>query len=100
MARANPDGNAQKTEKAHAAGSAARAFMGRTGDHISRGRFKRVERVSAVDSAAAMRGLLHTGQGPIFIHAKVEADDQKRIIPSRDGTAIKQRFMQASMKQV
>ena len=47
-----------------------------------------------------MRGLLHTGQGPIFIHAKVEADDQKRIIPSRDGTAIKQRFMQASMKQV
>ena len=61
-------------------------------------RFKRVERVSAVDSAAAMRGLLHTGQGPIFIHAKVEADDQKRIIPSRDGYAIKQRFMQALMK--
>jgi hypothetical protein len=27
------------------------------------------------------------------------ADDQKRIIPSRDGYGIKQRFMQASAKQ-
>jgi thiamine pyrophosphate-dependent acetolactate synthase large subunit-like protein len=62
-------------------------------------RFRRVERVSALDSAPAMRDLLHTGQGPIFIHARVEADDQKRIIPSRDGYAIKQRFMQASMAQ-
>ena len=40
-----------------------------------------------IDSAAEMRALLHTGQGPIFIHAQVEADDQKRIIPSRDGYA-------------
>jgi thiamine pyrophosphate-dependent acetolactate synthase large subunit-like protein len=55
-----------------------------------------VERVSTLDSAAKMRGLLHTGQGPIFIHAKVQADDQKRVFPSRDGYAIKQRFMQAS----
>jgi len=61
-------------------------------------KFRRVERVSEVASAAAMRTLLHGGQGPIFIHAKVEADDQKRIIPSRDGYAIKQRFMQASAK--
>jgi hypothetical protein len=61
-------------------------------------KFKRVERVASVDSAAAMRGLLHSGAGPIFIHANVEADDQKRIFPSRDGTAIKQRFIQASGK--
>ena len=59
-------------------------------------RFQRVERVTGLDSAAAARTLLHTGQGPIFIHAKVEADDQKRIIPSRDGYAIKQRFIEAS----
>ena len=39
--------------------------------------------------------LLHSGEGPLFIHARVDADDQKRIIPSRDGPAIKQRFMQA-----
>ena len=62
-------------------------------------KFRQVERVSDVTSAAAMRALLHTGRGPIFIHAKVEADDQKRVFPSRDGYAIKQRFMQASAKQ-
>jgi thiamine pyrophosphate-dependent acetolactate synthase large subunit-like protein len=61
-------------------------------------KFKRVERVSSVDSVAAMRGLLHSGPGPIFIHAKVEADDQKRVFPSRDGYAISRRFMQASGK--
>ena len=63
-------------------------------------RFRRVEKVAELDSAATMRTLLHMGQGPIFIHARVEADDQPRIIPSRDGYAIKQRFMQASAKQV
>jgi thiamine pyrophosphate-dependent acetolactate synthase large subunit-like protein len=62
-------------------------------------RFAHVEQVSEIDSAAAMRALLHTGQGPIFIHARVEADDQPRIIPSRDGHGIKQRFLQASAKQ-
>jgi phosphonopyruvate decarboxylase len=61
-------------------------------------KFRQVERVTEVASATAMRTLLHSGQGPIFIHAKIEADDQKRIIPSRDGYAIKQRFMQASAK--
>ena len=61
--------------------------------------FRQVEVVSGIERAAQMRTLLHAGQGPIFIHAKVEADDQKRIIPSRDGYAIKQRFMQASAKQ-
>ena len=62
-------------------------------------RFRRIERVMGMDNVVAMRELLHTGQGPIFIHARVEADDQPRIIPSRDGYAIKQRFMQASAKQ-
>src|SRR5262245_17869112 len=62
-------------------------------------RFARVEQVAEVASAAAMRTLLHSGQGPIFIHARVAADDQPRIIPSRDGYAIKQRFLQASAKE-
>jgi hypothetical protein len=62
-------------------------------------KFRRVERVTGMDNIAAMRGLLHAAPGPIFIHAQVEADDQKRIIPSRDGYAIKARFMQASAKR-
>jgi thiamine pyrophosphate-dependent acetolactate synthase large subunit-like protein len=61
-------------------------------------RFARVVSVSEIDRTPEARTLLHTGQGPIFIHAHVEADDQPRIIPSRDGYAIKQRFLQASGK--
>jgi thiamine pyrophosphate-dependent acetolactate synthase large subunit-like protein len=61
-------------------------------------KFRRVERVSEAGSAAPMRELLHSGQGPIFIHARVEADDQPRVIPSRDGVAIKARFMHAAGK--
>ncbi len=48
-----------------------------------------------MDRAGELRTLLHSGEGPHFIYAKVDADDQKRIIPSRDGPAIKYRFMQA-----
>ena len=54
----------------------------------------RVEAVDDLSRAAELRALLHSGEGPLFIHARVDADDQKRIIPSRDGRAIKQRFMQ------
>ena len=56
----------------------------------------RVETVSDLSRADELRTLLHSGPGPIFIHARVDADDQKRIIPSRDGLAIKHRFMQAA----
>jgi thiamine pyrophosphate-dependent acetolactate synthase large subunit-like protein len=56
----------------------------------------RVEAVSDLSRADELRTLLHSGPGPILIHARVDADDQKRIIPSRDGLAIKHRFMQAA----
>lgn len=56
----------------------------------------RVEAVSDLSRADELRTLLHAGRGPIFIHARVDADDQKRIFPSRDGVAIKHRFMQAA----
>ncbi len=56
----------------------------------------RVETVSDLSRADELRTLLHSGQGPIFIHARVDADDQKRVVPSRDGIAIKRRFMLAA----
>ena len=56
----------------------------------------KVETVSDLSRAGHLRALLHTRQGPIFIHARVDADDQKRVVPSRDGIAIKHRFMQAA----
>ena len=57
---------------------------------------KRVEQVTDLKRVDELRALLHTGQGPVFIHALVDADDQKRVIPSRDGVAIKHRFLQAA----
>src|SRR5262249_39862873 len=56
----------------------------------------RIETVSDLSRADELRALLHAGRGPIFIHARVDADDQKRIFPSRDGIAIKHRFMHAA----
>jgi thiamine pyrophosphate-dependent acetolactate synthase large subunit-like protein len=55
----------------------------------------RVETVADLSDAEKLRELLHSGQGPLFIHARVDADDQPRVVPSRDGIAIKQRFMDA-----
>ena len=55
-----------------------------------------IEAVSDLSRADELRMLLHAGRGPIFIHARVDADDQKRIFPSRDGVAIKHRFLQAA----
>ncbi len=45
----------------------------------------RVESADDLSRAAELRALLHAGEGPLFIHARVDADDQKRINPSRDG---------------
>ena len=56
----------------------------------------RVEQVTDLSHADELRALIHSGQGPLFIHALVDADDQKRVIPSRDGVAIKHRFIQAA----
>ena len=56
----------------------------------------KVEAVDDLSRADALRQMLHSGAGPFFIHARVDADDQKRVIPSRDGLMIKHRFMQAA----
>jgi len=63
-------------------------------------RFRQVRSVSQIDETVDVRKILHSGQGPIFIHAKIKANDPPRVIPSRDGQAIKQRFIEASAKHV
>jgi thiamine pyrophosphate-dependent acetolactate synthase large subunit-like protein len=55
----------------------------------------RVEMAGELASAERLREALHSGEGPLFIHAIVDADDQPRVVPSRDGVAIRQRFMDA-----
>jgi thiamine pyrophosphate-dependent acetolactate synthase large subunit-like protein len=58
-------------------------------------RFQQVRAASHLEDADEIRGLLHAGEGPIFIAARVKPEDTPRILPLRDGHAIKQRFMAA-----
>jgi thiamine pyrophosphate-dependent acetolactate synthase large subunit-like protein len=58
-------------------------------------RFKQTRAVSSMEEAAEVRRLLHDGEGPILINARIKADDPARVLPLRDGHALKQRFVAA-----
>jgi len=58
-------------------------------------RFRHARAVSRIDEAADVRALLHDGKGPILVNARIEAEDTPRVLPLRDGHAIKQRFIAA-----
>ena len=58
-------------------------------------RFRLARTLSRIEEADDVRALLHGGEGPIFISARIEADDTERVLPLRDGHAIKQRFIAA-----
>jgi thiamine pyrophosphate-dependent acetolactate synthase large subunit-like protein len=58
-------------------------------------RFRRALTVTRIEEIDVMRNLLHTGDGPILINAKIKPDDVPRVLPLRDGHAIKQRFIAA-----
>lgn len=57
--------------------------------------------VAPTDPAEAdmLRPLLHKGDGPLFIHVRVGMQQHERIVPTRDGYGMKQRFLAASGKQ-
>jgi thiamine pyrophosphate-dependent acetolactate synthase large subunit-like protein len=44
---------------------------------------------------ARVRELLHKGKGPILVNARISNAETPRFLPTRDGHAIKTRFMQA-----
>jgi thiamine pyrophosphate-dependent acetolactate synthase large subunit-like protein len=44
---------------------------------------------------AGVRELMHKGKGPILVNARITNADTPRVLPTRDGHLIKQRFMQA-----
>jgi thiamine pyrophosphate-dependent acetolactate synthase large subunit-like protein len=58
-------------------------------------RFKHARTVARLAEAADVRALLHSGDGPILVNAKIDAEDVPRVLPLRDGHAIKQRFIEA-----
>jgi thiamine pyrophosphate-dependent acetolactate synthase large subunit-like protein len=58
-------------------------------------RFKEARTVSHGSETAAVRRLLHEDEGPILVNARIRADDAPRVLPLRDGHAIKERFIAA-----
>ena len=58
-------------------------------------RFKHARVVSRIDGAADVRALLHKGEGPLLVNARIGTEDTPRVLPLRDGHAIKQRFIEA-----
>jgi thiamine pyrophosphate-dependent acetolactate synthase large subunit-like protein len=58
-------------------------------------RFKHARAMSRIEEAADVRRLLHAGEGPILVSARISEEDVPRVLPIRDGHAIKQRFIEA-----
>jgi thiamine pyrophosphate-dependent acetolactate synthase large subunit-like protein len=58
-------------------------------------RFNHARAVSRLAEAADVRASLHAAEGPILINARIKPDDVPRVLPLRDGHAIKQRFVAA-----
>jgi thiamine pyrophosphate-dependent acetolactate synthase large subunit-like protein len=61
-------------------------------------RFAQTRFLEAEDELGAARTLLRFGEGPVFIQARVKPEDVPRVLPIRDGHAIRLRFMQAVAK--
>jgi thiamine pyrophosphate-dependent acetolactate synthase large subunit-like protein len=51
--------------------------------------------ISDMRDAKRVRDLVHTGRGPILVQARIASDEAPRVLPIRDGRAIKLRFMAA-----
>jgi thiamine pyrophosphate-dependent acetolactate synthase large subunit-like protein len=58
-------------------------------------RFRQAHAVSRIEDTAEVRALLHAGDGPLLVNARISDEDVPRVLPIRDGHAIKQRFIQA-----
>src|SRR5271167_1335713 len=58
-------------------------------------RFKQARAVSRIEETEDVRALLHRGEGPILVNARIKPEDAPRVLPLRDGHAIKQRFIEA-----
>src|SRR5690242_10406333 len=58
-------------------------------------RFRQARSVTRIEATAELRQLLHTGNGPILVNAKINPDEVPRVLPLSDGHAIKQLFTAA-----
>jgi thiamine pyrophosphate-dependent acetolactate synthase large subunit-like protein len=51
--------------------------------------------VSEIGAVGRVRDLVYNGGGPILVQARIASDEAPRVLPIRDGRAIKLRFMAA-----
>lgn len=51
--------------------------------------------VSDMGEVSRVRDLVHDGRGPILVQARITSDPTPRVLPTRDGHAIRLRFMEA-----
>jgi thiamine pyrophosphate-dependent acetolactate synthase large subunit-like protein len=51
--------------------------------------------VSEMGEVDRVRDLVHNGRGPVLVQARIASDPAPRVLPTRDGHAIKLRFMEA-----
>lgn len=58
-------------------------------------RFREARAVSRIEEADDIRALLHAGEAPVFVSARITPEETPRVLPLRDGHAIKQRFVTA-----
>src|SRR6202142_3220567 len=54
-------------------------------------RFKQAHAVSRIEEAGGVRELLHAGEGPVLVSARIKEEDVPRVLPIRDGHVIKNR---------
>src|SRR5215471_7885085 len=51
--------------------------------------------VSDIATVTRIRDLVHNGAGPILVQARISDDAAPRVLPTRDGHAVKLRFIEA-----
>ena len=58
-------------------------------------RFADALHVSETGDAGRVRDVVHNGRGPVLVQARISSDSAPRVLPTRDGHAIKLRFVEA-----
>jgi thiamine pyrophosphate-dependent acetolactate synthase large subunit-like protein len=58
-------------------------------------RFADALHASDMADVSRIRDLVHNGCGPVLVQARITSDPAPRVLPTRDGHVIKQRFMEA-----
>ena len=58
-------------------------------------RIKAVDEITEMDGVAALAKRLHAGDGPIFATIKIASDEVEKVLPSRDGAYLRDRFRAA-----